>query len=398
MPFHLSKVFQSHFKEQVDEHVMIGYFPNWAIYQRNYKPCDVPVEKLTHIFYAFANINPEDGSVFLTDLWSDQQIKYDQQGEEQNHLYGNFFQFLQYKKQHRHLKLLLSIGGWSYSSNFRCLDDPQKRSRFAESAVQLLADNGLDGLDVDWEYPETKQQSHIYTQLLRELRSRLDAYHSEVTPNEPRYLLTVAAPAAPQKYEMLDIREMDSFLDFWNLMTYDFSGSWDSNANPQANLYGSPLSVQRSVEYYASHGTKASKLVVGIPLYGRGFNGTKGHGDRYSQVAPGSLEAGVYSYRELPLNNATEHFDKRSGAGFSYDPSQGQLISYDTVESARAKANYIQKKGLLGAMFWELSGDRPCSDPRSLVNLFAGKLAPLDTQPNHLHYPKSKFVNVRSSP
>ncbi|WFD02123.1 chitinase [Malassezia obtusa] len=396
MPFHLSHLFKSHHRSNVDGHVSVGYFPNWSIYQRNYKPHNVPVDKLTHILYAFANINTDDGSVVLTDLWSDQQIKYNGEGEEPEALFGNFKQFLMYKNQHRHLKMLLSIGGWSYSANFKCLADDRKRARFVETAVQLLADNGLDGLDVDWEYPDSKQEAHIYVQLLHEMRSALDAYGSRATPQEPHYLLTVAAPAAPQKYEILDIAGMDKVLDFWNLMTYDFSGSWDSAANPQANLWGSPLSVERTVQYYSKHGAHSSKLVVGVPLYGRGFDGTKGHGAPYSNPAPGSLEAGVYSYKELPLQGAEEHFDGRAGAAYSYDASKGQLISYDSVESARAKAEYISKNGLLGVMFWELSGDVPAHEERSLVRLFADKLGSLDRSSNHLNYPQSRFSNVRS--
>lgn len=397
MPLHLSNLFKSHHRGKVHEHVAVGYFPNWSIYQRNYKPANVPVDRLTHILYAFANIQPEDGRVVLTDLWSDQQIKYDGDQEQPDALYGNFYQFLRFKKQHRHLKLLLSIGGWSYSGNFACLADEQKRARFVESAVQLLADNGLDGLDIDWEYPSSKQEAQIYVALLRALRKQLDAYGARATPEDPHYLLTVAAPAAPQKYETLDIGAMDEVLDFWNLMTYDFSGAWDSAANAQANLWGSPLSVQRTVEYYCKHGTKAHKLVVGIPLYGRGFDGTQGPGAPYARAAPGSLEAGVYSYKELPLPGAEEHYDARAGAAYSFNRQQGQLVSYDSVESASAKAQFIAEQGVLGVMFWELSGDRPPADARSLVRLFAEKLAPLDSSTNHVRYPESRFANVRST-
>lgn len=75
------------------EYCTVGYFPNWSIYGRGYKPSHVPVQYLTHVLYAFANINPDDGSVVLSDTWADREIKYE--GDEDapgNQLFGNFHQ------------------------------------------------------------------------------------------------------------------------------------------------------------------------------------------------------------------------------------------------------------------------------------------------------------------
>lgn len=149
MPFHLPWRFNKSVRSSdTPGYVSVGYFPNWSIYQKGYKPQHVPFAHLTHILYAFANIDPATGAVQLSDAWADQQIKYEGDTEASaSHLCGNFYQFLQYKKTHRHLKLLLSIGGWSYSGNFRGMVQPAQRERFIESAVRLLADHGLDGLD-----------------------------------------------------------------------------------------------------------------------------------------------------------------------------------------------------------------------------------------------------------
>lgn len=149
MPFHLPWRFKKPASSsKASGYVNVGYFPNWSIYQKGYKPQHVPFTHLTHILYAFANIDPATGTVQLSDTWADEQVKYEGDGEASaSNLCGNFHQFLQYKKTHRHLKLLLSIGGWSYSSNFRGMIDPAQRARFIESAVRLLADHGLDGLD-----------------------------------------------------------------------------------------------------------------------------------------------------------------------------------------------------------------------------------------------------------
>ena len=181
------------------------------------------------------------------------------------------------------------------------LMDQGKRNNFVASAVKVLADHGLDGLDIDWEYPDNKEQAKTYVEVLRELRTRLDEYGQRATPQQPHYLLTIAAPCAPQKYELLDMRGMDRSLDFWNLMAYDFSGSWDSQANHQANLYGSPLSVDAAVSYFLKHGVPAHKLVVGVPLYGRAFDRTNGPGTPHGGVPQGSSGEGTFHYRVRPL-------------------------------------------------------------------------------------------------
>lgn len=148
--------------------VQFGYFVNWGIYARKYFPWDVPVQSLTHILYSFADVRPETGEVFLTDAWADEQIRFtdpslaptlqathagpidtwNDDPEAGPQLFGTFKRFNYLKQANRHLKLLLSIGGWTFSSHFwPTLSNPQNRDTFATSAVQLLEDYGLDGID-----------------------------------------------------------------------------------------------------------------------------------------------------------------------------------------------------------------------------------------------------------
>lgn len=351
----------------------------------------MPVENLTHILYAFANINADDGTVFLTDAWADEQIRSGEPDVDGRPLYGNLGRFLSLKREHRHLKLLLSIGGWSYSGNFRAVSDSSKRARFIESSIGLLKDYGFDGLDVDWEYPESSSDAQTYVELLRGLRHALDEYAQRVS--QPRFLLTIAAPCVPDKIDKLRISEMDEVLDLWNLMAYDFSGSWDERANHQARLKGSGLSAESAVQAFKRKGAAQHKIVLGLPLYGRGFDGASGPGSAYSGVSPGELEQGVYSYKSLPHDGASEEFDRSAGAGYSFDKSSGRFISYETPESAKAKCEYIKSKGLGGVMFWELSGD-PRGE-RSLVARCADALQPLDRTENHVNFPESVFDNAR---
>jgi chitinase len=119
-----------------------------------------------------------------------------------------------------------------------------------------------------------------------------------------------------------------------------------------------PYNIQTVIQDYTGGGIPASKLVLGMPLYGRAFSNTTGVGQAFNGVGEGSWENGIWDYKVLPRPGATEHIDEESGASYSYDANSQTLVSYDTVEMALRKVHYIQQNGLGGAMWWELSGDK----------------------------------------
>ncbi|KAI5477668.1 glycoside hydrolase family 18 protein [Pseudohyphozyma bogoriensis] len=380
--------------------VNVGYFTNWGIYARGYKPEHIPAERLTHLLYAFANVKPT-GEVHLTDAWSDEQIHYDGDSWEDtgNNLYGNFKQIYLLKKKHRHLKVLLSIGGWTYSPNFAApCGTVEGRAEFVRSSIELLENYGLDGLDIDWEYPKNEGEAQNYVDLLRELREGLDRHAaSKGIPYEHGYELTIAAPAGPSNYEKLKLREMDQYLSFWNLMAYDYSGSWESTAGHQAALYdqGGPnaISTDKAVRFFTGAGVPVDKIVIGIPLYGRSFLNCDGPGTPFQGVGAGSWEQGVYDYKALPLEGMQVSEDTKLIASSCYNPSTREWISYDSPSAAAYKADWIVTNGFAGGMYWELSGDT--TGPESIVGIVASKLH-LDRRENHLAFPGSKWDNLRS--
>ena len=259
-------------------------------------------------------------------------------------------------------------------------------------------------VDVDWEYPQDQTQAQNLVLLLEETRRQLDAYTARVGGH--RLLLTVAVPAGPTNYCKLLMSQMDRYLDFWNLMAYDFAGAWDTTSGHAANIYPStanpastPFSADVAVKAYMAGGVSHNKIVLGMPLYGRAFENTTGPGSSYTGTGEGSWENGIWDYKVLPQSAAQEINDSALIASYSYNPAIRKMVSYDTPTVAQLKAQYIKNKGLGGGMWWELSGDYAVSSPRSLiattVNCLGG-FSSLDQTLNTLNYPESRYDNLKA--
>jgi len=193
---------------------------------------------------------------------------------------------------------------------------------------------------------------------------------------------------------------MDRYLDFWNLMAYDYAGSWDAKSGHQANIHPSkqvpeatPFNSHQAVDFYKKQGVKGDKIVLGMPLYGRAFCETDGLGMPFNGVGEGSWENGVFDFKALPLAGAEEKWDGEAGATYSYDPAKKHLVTYDTLEIAREKTRWLKKEGLGGAMWWESSGDK--SGEQSLIGGVVGELGMLEKGQNCVEYPHSKYDNLR---
>lgn len=263
-----------------------------------------------------------------------------------------------------------------------------------------MKDWGFDGIDIDWEYPADATQAADFVALLQAVRSAMDTYAAAYAPGY-HFLLTVASPAGPANYNQLQLANMAAVLDYFNLMAYDYAGSWDTTSGHQANLYANPsnptstkFSTEAAVTAYIAAGVPASKIILGLPIYGRAFENTAGIGQSYSGVGSGSWENGVWDYKALPKAGATEIYDSIAGATYSYDASTQELISYDTPAMVQRKVTYLQDKGLGGSMFWESSADKTGAD--SLISTSYSSLGGLKSTQNLLSYPNSVYDNIKA--
>ncbi|RDB26841.1 Chitinase 1 [Hypsizygus marmoreus] len=381
--------------------VSFAYFTNWGIYGANFQPTDIVDSTLTHILYSFADVNPSTGSIFLTDSYADQEKHFagDSWSETGNNLYGNLKQLYLLKLKRRNLKVLLSIGGWTYSQagHFNFVTSSSSRATFVTSAVQLVEDYGFDGVDLDFEFPANDAQGQGLADLFTALRTAFDQLAARKGDTVP-YELSAAVSAGPANYQYLKVPQLNKALTYWNLMAYDYAGSWLSFADHQANLYGGArtgFNTDNAVKWYTANGATPSKITLGMPLYGRAFENTAGIGQPYSGIGPGTIEAGVYSYKALPIAGAQVFESSSEGASYSYDSAKKELVSYDTPNIVKQKTQYINSKGLGGSMFWELSTDKVGST--SLVGTSVALLGTLDQTQNHIKFPSSKWDNLRNN-
>jgi chitinase len=366
---------------------IVGYYTSWSIYARSYFVTDIPADKLTHINYAFANVS-EEGECMVGDDWADTQYPYPDDPADALYL-GNFRQLNVLKEQYPHLKTLISVGGWTWSDHFSdAALTAESRAKLARSCVALMKQYGFDGLDIDWEYPVSvganpsigrPEDTENVTLLLAELRAQLDAQGDQ--DGGVHYLLTIAAPAGPSQYRRFQLDQIHAYLDWINVMAYDFHGGWDKITNFNAPLYATSgdsgpgdasLNVDAAMQAYLAAGIPADKLVVGVPFYGRGWSGVADVQNGLFQVAdgvpPGTWEPGAFDYEDLAANylpTYTRYWSDEAQVPWLYNADQQIMITYDDPDSMQAKAAYVQREGLGGIMFWELSGD---TSVHALVN------------------------------
>ncbi|MEU2543352.1 glycoside hydrolase family 18 protein [Streptomyces iakyrus] len=352
---------------------VIGYFTEWGTYDRKYYVKNIETSgsgsRLTHINYAFGNVT--GGKCAMGDGYAATDRAYtaaesvDGKADTWDQpLRGNFNQLRKLKQKHPDLKVLWSFGGWTWSGGFG--EAAKNPAAFAQSCYDLVENSKwadvFDGIDIDWEYPNTcgatcdTSGKAAFRNLMQALRAKFGQ----------RNLVTAAitADATPGgKIDAADYAGAARYVDWYNPMTYDFFGAWDA-AGPTAPH--SPLTSYSGIPKADNHssatiaklkglGIPASKLLLGIGFYGRGWTGVTQAtpGGTATGPAAGTYEQGIEDYKVLKSTCPATG----TVAGTAYAKCGGNWWSYDTPATIGTKMNYKNQQGLGGTFFWELSGD-----------------------------------------
>ena len=356
--------------ENSDSRRIIGYFPEWGVYSRNYHIADIPGEKLTHINYSFAKI--ENGEVAIWDEYAFLQKHYSEtdtwDGSQGVNDKGNRNQIRVLRDRFPHLKFLISVGGWTGSAEFSSISATStSRQKFARSAREFVETHGFDGVDIDWEFPVIggaqpgmAEDKRRFTLLMQALRDELGE----------EYLLSAAMSANPDGIDAIEYDQVAPLVDWLTIMSYDFHGSWENRTGHNSPLFNnadpvnSEFNISSSIKNILATGFPRAKLVPGVAFYGRSWANV-GNAAVYSAAngaGPGTFEDGVLDYKDIARNYLTDSrwekfWDEEAKSPYLYNSSQKQWISYDDSRSIQARVEYFNQENLGGVMFWELSGD-----------------------------------------
>ena len=380
---------------------IVSYFAEWGIYDRNYTVADLPVDKITTVNYAFAKIT-DSGEVGIFDSWAAVEKPFGPDTWD-TPIRGNYGALKRLKDAHPSLEVMISVGGWTLSDKFSDVAlTPASREKFAASCVAFCKKYGFDGVDLDWEYPvggglennkyrpEDKQN---YTLLVKEIRRQFDLQEAV---DGKQWLISIASPAGYDKYVNFEMAELAKTLDFINIMTYDYHGSWENTTNHQAPLYADPsraagidgkYNISYTVDLYLKDGIDPAKLNLGAPLYGRTWAGVGPANNGLYQpstgAGSGTWEKGVIDFFDLAnkLKNQPDvyklYWDEAAQVPYVYAPSieGGWFSTFENKQSLGKKIDLIMEKGLGGMMFWEADADiRDKTSPDYLTGYAASRL------------------------
>ncbi|MGN0214714.1 MAG: glycoside hydrolase family 18 protein [Muribaculaceae bacterium] len=280
---------------------------------------DVPVDPslMTHINYAFGHVTESFDSVRISNP-------------------DAFRQIVDLKKQNSKLKVLLSIGGWGSGNFSEMAANDSLRGKFAQVCRSIVDEYGIDGIDIDWEYPTvdaagisaSPDDTNNFTLLMRDLRNVLGK----------NLLLTLATPASAKHF---DFPAILPYVDFVNIMAYDMAVVPNHHAAMQS-ADSTMMTVERAVDAHLQAGVPADRLVLGLPFYGKGTLKKP----RESSIDKVKADSAL-----------TEQWNEEGQYAFLTDSVGTVVYTFDNVRSLAAKCRYANERKLRGAMYWEASCD-----------------------------------------
>jgi len=284
---------------------------------------------ITHINYAFGHVNNTFDGVRID---NEARLK----------------DIVALKKKHPHLKVMLSIGGWGSGRFSEMAADATNRAKFAKDCMRVVKEFGLDGIDIDWEYPtsnaagisNSRDDTDNFTLLMRDIRQAIGK----------KNLLTLAT-ASNGKY--IAFGAINPYVDFVNIMTYDSGNPPYHHASLFRSDKSGNVTCEEAVAAHVAAGMPIEKLVLGIPFYGRG----------------NKKEVKTFiDYKDLlKLEGLEAKWDDVAKADYMVNSDGELVLTFETPTSIKHKCEYLLSKGMLGAMYWEYAGDTPEGTLRKAV-------------------------------
>ena len=311
--------------------VILGYYPSWT---PEVGPDKIDYRMFTHLAHAFA-VPGKNGAMDLPDARQSHDLC---------------------AQAHRaKTRVLLAVGGAdSGSALSAAMRDGPSAERLVAQLTEAVSRSGYDGIDIDWEFAESVEDSHRLTDLVRRVRAALPA----------DALVTMAVSAGDWQGRWFETAALIPLVDWVSVMTYDFHGTWSDHAGHNAPLYpdkkdtrdGAQCHLGAALGYWTEKRLwPPEKLLIGIPAYGRGF------AVRHWYEKPEKPAAhGYISFREITgliAQGWKRQQDHDAGVPYLISPEGTELISYEDEASAAAKGRWSHEKRVRGIFFWEITED-----------------------------------------
>lgn len=327
-------------KSRLIKKMVVGYYPVWV------HPDLLPVDKidfsaLTHIAVAFISATKKN-------------LKE----------YTQIIKQIVKKAYTQNVRVIASVGGGNPKETEAIktiVSDNNKRKNFVIWLTDYIVKNNIDGLDIDWEFPMSEDDSKNYVKLIKELKKVLNE-KGKNKYDEP-YYLSIACSPVEYFGKWFDIKNMQKYLDYLHIMTYDYYAFYSDMAGHNSPLYygfngKSQDFIEWTMKYWEKEkGAPKEKLLLGLPFYGRKFNSVK---DIFDKNIPSNKENAILYKDIIKINNNgwKEIFDKKRCVPYKINKKEKTIIVYDNELSIEKKCDYVIKNNYGGVIIWALGQDR----------------------------------------